>query len=367
MNKYLKNTILSLIFLNIFFPLGCTNAEEDIQTLTRDTNSTRMPAEWEPHTATWMQWPTEWENFLRSDFAKIINVIRNYEPVHLLVLNSAMENETKDFLIDQGVLLTNIIWHIVSYDNSWLRDNGPVYVFDKNGLWVQDWNFDAWGGNFGETIPYQNDNTIPLKIAGILNKNYENKNSYILERGNLECNGKDTVILNWDCQNDRNPEWTREQTNELFRNSFGVSQVIWTEGHSPFDNTTGHIDGALRFVSEDTVAVARSLIPGDPDAQIYEDAATVTQNAGLNVVRMDIPGTINFKGEALPAIYMNWLVGNGFVAAQGFGNSEWDNAAKVIIEGFFPGRDVHMIVTNELWYNGGGIHCVTNDQPAETN
>ena len=347
----------------MFFIQACRKAEEVTPDLTRDSGSTRMPAEWEAHEAIWMQWPTEWEENLRPEFAKIINVIQNYEPVHLLVLNSGMESETKEFLADRGIPLTNITWHIMSYDNSWLRDNGPVYVIDKNGLWVQDWKFDAWGGNFGEAIPYQNDNTVPSKIAGILNKYYESKNNYILERGNLECNGIDIVILNWDCQNDRNPEWTQEQTNELFKNSFGISKIIWTEGHSPYDYTTGHIDGALRFVSENTVAVARSLIPGDPDAQIYEDAATVSQNAGLQIVRIDIPGTINFKGEELPAIYMNWLVGNGFVAAQGFGNIEWDNSAKAVIEGLFPGREVHMIVANELWYNGGGIHCVTNDQP----
>ncbi len=94
-----------------------------------------------------------------------------------------------------------------------------------------------------------------------------------------------------------------------------------------------------------------------------DDIADTIAHSGLEVVRMDVPGTVKHGGVDLPAMYMNWLVGNGFVAAMAFGNEAWDLAAKETLAGLFPNRDIHLVDTVELWLNGGGIHCVTNDQP----
>ena len=109
-----------------------------------------------------------------------------------------------------------------------------------------------------------------------------------------------------------------------------------------------------------------------PGASVFEDAAIAIREAGLTVVRMDMPGTINYDpnqpGESaidMEAVYVNWLVGNGFVLATGFGVQQWDESAKRAIEGYFPERDVHMISTPTIWYYGGGVHCVTNDQPGK--
>jgi agmatine deiminase len=196
-----------------------------------------------------------------------------------------------------------------------------------------------------------------------LNLTYLDRGDNILERGNLEANGVDTIVLNWDCQLDRNPDFSKEDTADLFRERFGADKVVWVHGHDPEDFTTGHIDGILRFVDPGTVAVARSLIPGDPNAKDMDDAADTMAHSGFDVVRMDVPGTVPYKGEQLPVMYMNWLLGNGFVAAMAFGNPDWDAAAKATPQDLFPNRTIHMIETLELWANGGGIHCVTNDQP----
>ncbi|MCF8070184.1 MAG: agmatine deiminase family protein [Desulfobacterales bacterium] len=357
--------IMIIVVSGLVSFFGCATTSNEVKEV-RDISSTRIPAEWEPHAATWLQWPTQWEQSLREDFAKILNIIQKYEPVVIIVQSNKMEEETRVFLQDRGVPLDNIRWEKAAYDNSWLRDNGPVYVMDKNGVWIQGWRFNAWGGHFDYgsiKIPYKDDDKIPEEIASLLNIKYEDKRKYILERGNLECNGKDTAILNWDCQQDRNPKWTMEEATLLLKESLGVSRIIWTHGYSELDGTIGHIDGVLRFVSEDTVVIARSLDPDDPDSKIFENAATAVQDAGFKVIFIDIPGTIPYKGYDMPAIYTNWLVGNGFVAAQGFGVSKWDNRTKEILKSLFPDRNIHMITTNELWFNGGGIHCVTNDQP----
>jgi len=328
------------------------------------SQSRRTPGEWEEQDSVWMQWPTQWEATLRPDFARIIAVVQKYEEVHLLVLDDGLEQGARGEIQAQGGDPNAVTYHHLAYDNSWMRDNGPVYVEVDGELVIQDWGFDAWGGNFGPEIPFGNDDVVPAALAEMLHVEREDHGDYILERGNLEANGADTVILGWDCQQDRNPEWSKEDTEALFKDAFGVHKVIWVHGHDPQDFTTGHIDGVVRFIDHNTVAVARSLIEGDVTAKDLDDAADTLAHSGFEVVRMDVPGMVQHKGVDLPAMYMNWLVGNGFVAAMAFGQAQWDQAAQTTLEGLYPGRVVHMIETMELWSNGGGIHCVTNDMPA---
>ncbi len=336
-------------------------------TTSRDTISTRTPGEWEEQASVWMQWPNDYESNLRSSFIKIIAVIQQYEHVNLIVRNKNMKSKVVQVLQDQNILLANISFHISDYDNAWLRDNGPVYVFDKSGKWVLDFGFDGWGSGFGDDVEYENDNKIPQRIKIWLKSKYENNNNYILERGNLEANGKDIVMLNWDCQQDRNPDWSRGETETYFKEKFGISKVIWAKGHDPADATTGHIDGMARFVNESTVVIAQ--VP-DSSTESYsgeranlDNLAADAESAGLAVERFPIPGFIVFKGEELPAMYMNYLVGNKFVLGMAFGNDLWDNAAKVKLQSLYPNRTVYMVEVNELWHSGGGIHCVTNDEP----
>ena len=121
----------------------------------------RVPAEWEAHAATWMQWPGRWERAMRPAFADIIDVIQGYEPVHLLTSSQSELDSATQFLTTHGVPDTNITWHIIPVDSAWMRDNGPVYVTDGTKMWVQNWKFDAWGGNFGADISGDNDNLVP--------------------------------------------------------------------------------------------------------------------------------------------------------------------------------------------------------------
>jgi agmatine deiminase len=382
--KILLVCILALMVVGLF--TGCNNAKSvadpdnpipksDIENKPgvddfvsdRDIASTRIPAEWEKQESIWIQWPLDWERSLRPSFVKIISVIQQYEPVNILIINEAMKASVEQLFNYQNIILTNVTFHFTDYDNAWLRDNGPVYVFDKDSKWLQDFGFDGWGQNFGKTY-YKKDDKIPLFISNILGTEYENNNAYILERGNLEANGKDVVMLNWDAQSDRNPKWSREETNKLFKKVFGVSTVVWVEGHHPEDGTTGHIDGIARFVNETTVVVAQitdpaiESIPGE--MAMLDNAAAAAKDAGLTVERFLVPGYVKYKGTELVVMYMNYLVGNEFVLGMAFGNKAWDDEAKAKLEELYPGRTVHMVEVNELWYAGGGIHCVTNDEPS---
>ena len=180
------------------------------------------------------------------------------------------------------------------------------------------------------------------------------------------------MLLNWSTIGDpaRNPGYTRARAEKDLKHYFGVSRVVMVEGYAAGELTRGHIDGFARFISPDTVVVAQCTgnsrcRPGDGDAgSLYDNAAATIAAAGFNLIRDPILGQVKFRDRVFNTKYLNWLVGNGFVIAGGFDDEVFDAAAKQRIEGYFPGRDVYVIPILESWYDGGGVHCHSNDQPA---
>jgi len=153
-------------------------------------------------------------------------------------------------------------------------------------------------------------------------------------------------VLNWDCQDDRNPGMTQAEHEAILKEAFGVTQIIWAYGHWEEDGTTGHIDGYARFIDHATIVVADY---GDYASETEANLAAALEEAGLEVIW--------FPGDP------NWLVGNGFVMSGASGDDEADAAAKSQLEALFPDRDVYLINVKTIWEAGGGIHCVTNDEP----
>jgi len=319
----------------------------------------RVPAEWEPHEGTWLQWPKGWERGFQGTFSEIVNALQAYEQVNLIVDDDQAMEAAQKFLVNKEVPLDNIQWHVMAYDWSWMRDNGPVWVETSDGVILQDWGFNAWG----EIDPhFDKDNAVPCKVADIEGIECEGYD-LIYERGTLEFNGAGTLIASWPVMKDRNPELTQEEAEGIFQEAFGVEKVVWILGAPRGDITGGHVDGIARFIDANTVVVARHVDENHPEANLYEEAAEIIEAAGFEVRRMDILGYVTYRGIKMPAIYVNWLVANGVVVMTGFGEPDWDNAAKATVESYFPGRDVVVIETLDLWYSGGGVHCVTNDQP----
>ena len=332
----------------------------------------RVPAEWEPQEAIWMQWPGYWEKDYEITFAKITEIVSRYEKIHILYDSKQIYAEAQKAIRDikADPENKNIYWHEVPNDNAWMRDNGPVYVFNDNELRIQNWNFDAWGGAFGSDIPFSLDNAVPDKVGTILDIPVDHID-IVHERGNLEFNGLDTVILNWSTISDprRNLNYNKQQAELDLKKHFGVTNVIFIEGIPDGDLTKGHIDGIARFIDLRTVVVVQcttqSLCRLDSnDAQIYDKAAKIIEEAGFNVIREPIEGFVKHNDQMFDTNYMNWLIGNGFVIVPGFGNPETDIPAKSRIESYFPNRKVYLIEMLSSWAAGGGVHCHTNDQPA---
>jgi agmatine deiminase len=303
----------------------------------------RVPAEWEPHAATWMQWPGTYETVMRKAFSDIIKIVQQYEPVHILTSTEQEMVAAQHFLAEQGVPDKNITWHIIPVDNSWMRDNGPIYITDGTDIRIQNWGFTGWDGTTGAY--YNNDNLVPDRVAEIRDIEVIDYTDYVLEKGNLEVNGAGLAVLNRDCQDDRNPGMEITEHEAILKEALGLTEIIWASGHDSEDITTGHIDGTARFIATDTLVVADYY-----GTRTERELAAAAEDFGLEVVR--------YPGDP------NWLVGNGFVVAMSEGDRATDAHLKSQIESFFPGRDVFMVNAHTIAESGGGIHCVTNDEPA---
>lgn len=331
----------------------------------------RVPAEWEPQEAIWLQWPGPYEKAHETAFAKMAATIAGYETLHILYGSPAMAASARAAIEGVGgdPAHPGIVWHAIASDSAWMRDNGPVYVVEDGRVRVQDWRFDAWGGAFGADIPYGLDDRVPSEVARVAGLPAD-QIDIVHERGNLEFNGAGALILNWSVIGDprRNPGYTRERAEADLKRHFGLKQVVFIEGVPEGDRTNGHIDGIARFIDPQTVVVAqcagRAQCRGGASAAVFDAAAATIAAAGFTVIRDPVEATVRYRGRSFDTNYMNWLVGNGFVIAVGFGHPEADAAARARIEGYFPGRDVHMIEMLSSWAAGGGVHCHTNDQPA---
>lgn len=334
----------------------------------------RVPAEWEPQEAIWLQWPGEWEKTYEEAFAAFSCIIIQYEKLHVLYQSPQVLRQARTALLKAGCNPDHdlITWHDIPNDSAWMRDNGPVFVEDGGEIRVQNWQFDAWGGRFGSDVPYELDNLVPRRVAASLDMPLDEVR-IVHERGNLEFNGMDTVILNWSTLGDaaRNPEYTRTQAEADLKHWFGVSQVVFVEGVPEGDRTNGHIDGIARFIATDTVVVGQCTLasvckPGDgKTGSLLERAAEVISDAGFTVIREPMEGIAEVEGQQFDTNYMNWLVGNGFVITTGYGDERLDSEAKIRLQNYFPGRDVHVLPMLKSWAAGGGVHCHTNDQPAQ--
>ena len=240
--------------------------------------------------------------------------------------------------------------HVIPTDSSWMRDNGPRYVEVDGRLVVQNWEFNAWGLSDAGESDYAKDNAVPDYVGELLGLPLE-RVSMIHERGDLEVNGSDTAMVNWSVVSHRNPGHSRQELEASFKEALGVESVIWVEGFDPVDITRGHIDGMARFIAEDTVLV------GQDGSQLLDQVAAqiAEQRPDLRIERL-------VADEAV--LFMNFLIGNGFVLVGTSADRVQDAEARRVLEGAFPNRAIRFVNVDALWENGGGVHCVTNDRPA---
>uniref|UniRef100_A0A7S2RPY1 Agmatine deiminase n=1 Tax=Mucochytrium quahogii TaxID=96639 RepID=A0A7S2RPY1_9STRA len=322
----------------------------------------RVVPEWEPQDSVWLQWGYDFEAAYRPAMTRIIKIASQYTNVNVLVRSRRLKYSAKRMVKKAKANMDNVTFIVKKYDNAWMRDNGPIYVDVDEDIVVGDWKFDAWGNTPGN-LGYKLDNQIPAWLTKRLGFDTRYVYDFVMERGAVEFNGNGAVITTWPTMKKRNPRWTKEDMELLFKRAWGLDKVVWVNTVPPSDKITGgHIDGIARFISKDTVVVTKARDPEDEDAAAY-DAAASDIGEHFNVIRLTGSPEYKYKRQYMYGNYMNWLVGDGYVLVPGFGMPESDTAARATVQTFFPDRDIYTVDIRALWYNGGGIHCVTNDIP----
>ena len=331
-----------------------------------------MPAEWHPHSGCWMAWPCHkptWQNIglqrARESFARVAQAIQRFEPVTLLV--NPGDEASAQTLCGPPIHLT-----ILPINDSWLRDTGPSFLLNADQqLAGVDWIHNAWGGNYK---PYNLDN----KIAGaVLHMTQARafQAPLVMEGGAFHVDGEGTLLTTRECllNPNRNPHLSEEQITQYLQDYLGIQSVIWLNQGLVGDETDGHVDEIACFIGPGRVFC---LITSDRTdinyPRLQENYRVLKQSRDakgrlLDVSPIEQPPATYLNQERLTLSYINFYAANGGIVMPEFGYKSYDDAAKSIFEEQFPDRIITQIDALDVFAGGGGIHCITQQQPQSKN
>lgn len=329
----------------------------------------RMPAEWEPHEATWIAWPHE-----KSDwpgkfapipwlYGEIVRQLARVERVRILVEDADAEERVRRTLKKSHADLTAIDFYHCSTDRSWTRDTCPIFVRNRDGqAEVSHWRFNGWA----KYPNYRNDARVPAFVARAL-KLHRWETGLVLEGGAIDVNGAGKLLATEECLlsevQARNPGLTRGDLEMAFQRYLGVSEVIWLNRGIAGDDTHGHIDDLARFTERDTVVMVVEPDKSDQNHEpLKENLALLRARRDLHVVTLPMPEPVYFAGQRLPASYANFYIANDLVLVPLFADPN-DAVALGTLGRLFRGRKVVGIPCRDLVLGLGTLHCMTQQQP----
>jgi agmatine deiminase len=381
-------------------------------------NGIHMPAEWEPHDATWLAWPhyhNDWPGKFEPIpwvYAEIIRHLARHERVELIVNHAASEKRARKVLDRANALSDNIRFHRWPTNRVWTRDSGCTFVTtpsfaqpDSRGrpsrrvskpgghdfsradrhinrsralaaeanLLAVKWHFNAWA----KYSNHQHDEKIGSLMAKAAKarelRPLSGKNRVVLEGGSIDVNGHGTLLTTEECLlskvQQRNPGMKRKDYEKIFADYLGIKNVIWLDSGITGDDTHGHVDDITRFVAPDTVVTAVETNPDDPNYESLREnirrlrAAADQDGKPLAIIELPMPAPLVFEGRRLPASYGNFYIANGVVLVPVF-NDPNDRFALDILADLFPDRDVIGIYSGDLIWGFGAMHCMTQQQPS---
>jgi agmatine deiminase len=347
----------------------------------------RMPAEWEPHEATWLAWPHNQDDWpgkfapIPWVYAEIVRLISRFEPVRLVVTKKTEPNAGHCLEV-HGVDLSRVRFFRAGTDRVWLRDSAPGFLIKESdgarSLALLDWRFNAWA----KYDNHKKDNRLTRKIARELDMPRFKPRTEIdghsvrlvLEGGAIDVNGRGSLLTTEECLLDpetqvRNPGLDRSGYEQVFADQLGIKNTIWLGRGIAGDDTHGHIDDIARFVNPSTVVAAVENDPSDPNFEPLRDnlerlkAARDQDGNPLSVVELPMPDPILFEGQRLPASYANFYIANGLVLVPTF-NDPQDRHALNVLASVFPDRQVIGLHAVDLVLGLGTLHCLSREQPA---
>ncbi len=340
----------------------------------------RMPAEWEPHAATWLTFPhtpSLWGELLpaaQHAYARMVAVLASSEPVHIHVLDE-QHAETVQRMLHAAGAMGDIRLHLLPTNEPWLRDNGAIFVChpaptgDLPPRLAIQWQFNAWGNKY----PHERDHAIPPFMAATSGTPLV-LGGMVLEGGSIDVNGAGLLLTTTSCllNPNRNPHLSREQIEQHLCAMLGVNQIIWLGDGIAGDDTDGHVDDLTRFVAADTVVTAVEDDPTDVNYRALQENLATLQRATdqhgvpLRIITLPMPPARFHAGGRLPASYANFYIGNRTVLLPTFGHPPTDERARQIVQECFPGREVVGVDARVIVVGRGSFHCLTQQEPATT-
>jgi len=336
----------------------------------------RMPAEWEPHAATWLSWPNK-DGISFPDayhsvlpiLARMVDALADSEPLHINVRDADDEAAVRALLKKHKARAEHITFHHIPTNEPWCRDHGPMFLTRKDAprVAVIDWDYNAWGWKYP---PFDDDDEVPGQIAALLGLPIY-KPGMVLEGGSIDVNGRGALLTTASCllNPNRNPDLTKAEIERRLKDFIGVTKVLWLGDGIEGDDTDGHIDDLTRFVGKDTVV---TVIEEDESDANFEPLQanlarlremTTEDDSPLKVHTLPMPGKIVKQGQRLPASYANFYIANKVILMPVFQDTG-DAWASSVIQRAFPKRKVIAIDCRELIWGLGAFHCLTQQQPA---
>ncbi len=339
----------------------------------------RMPAEWEPHIATYLVWPhnrATWPGKFEPvppAFARIAAALSECEPVRILVKDATAIDEVRAAINAAGARIERIELLSIPTNDSWVRDHGPIFVnrIDATASGptqiALDWGFNSWGEKWGA---FDLDDVVPRRLAERFGFEVIEP-GIILEGGSIDVNGAGVLLTTESCllNPNRNPTLKRAEVEDYLRTYLGVHTVLWLGEGIAGDDTDGHVDDLARFVDKNTIVTVVEHDPGDENYRPLQDnlkrlrAMRDQDGRAFKIETMPMPRRVEFEGARLPASYANFYIANGAVMIPTF-DCPADREAIAVLERLFPGRRVVPLPCTDLVLGLGAIHCLTQQHPA---
>ena len=333
----------------------------------------RMPAEWERHEAIWLAWPHDTTTFIsgvervEQTYVEIVQALHKDEYVNLFVTDTEMKKKASNLFEKVNIDLDRIRFFMFDYADVWFRDYGPIFVRNAQSLAMVHWQFNSWGQKYEELMK-------DALIPDVINQHMHLacfEPGIVLEGGSIDVNGNGTLLTTEQCllNKNRNSCMPKEDIEKYLQDYLGVNHVIWLRSGIVGDDTDGHVDDLARFVNPTTVVCAYEECAEDQNGkaleQNYEILCQSTDQDGkkLKIVKLPMPGNVEFESQRLPASYTNFYIGNKTVVVPTF-QSEKDRVALSILQGLFQDRKVVGIDCRDLICGFGAIHCISQQQPS---
>jgi len=328
-----------------------------------------MPAEWEPHEATWIAWPhnrSDWPGRFAPIpwvYGEIVRKLSQVERVRILVQDSEVQQQASRVLRKVGAALQAVEFFECPTNRVWTRDYAPLFLKNTRGeIALTRWRFNAWA----KYDDWQCDRAAGEFIARQVQRPAWNPD-VVLEGGSIDVNGRGVLLTTEECLlspvQARNPGLSRAEIEKTVGDYLGVMRVVWLRNGIAGDDTHGHIDDIARFVSADTVVAAWEPDRSDLNHAPLAENHRLLRAAGLRVVKLPMPKPLTFAGRRLPASYANFYIANGLVLVPTF-NDPNDRVALSIFARLFPDRQAVGINCTDLIWGLGALHCMTQQQPA---